>query len=124
MTPLRFILVGLGARSRIWQRVLTEHPDCGLVGLVETNPNRLAEALAETVGTVGGTSLDEVAACVEADVALLCTPPGGRQSQVAAACAAACVARVAARGARIAARGARIAAAALFLLPKRFHLRG
>ena len=88
MTPLRFILVGLGARSRIWQRVLTEHPDCGLVGLVETNPNRLAEALAETVGTVGGTSLDEVAAGVEADVALLCTPPGGRQSQVAAACAA------------------------------------
>ena len=88
MTPLRFILVGLGARSRIWQRVLTEHPDCGLVGLVETNPNRLAEALAETVGTVGGTSLDEVAAGVEADVALRCTPPGGRQSQVAAACAA------------------------------------
>ena len=58
------------------------------MGLVETDPVRLAEALAESVGAVGGTSLDEVAASVEADVALLCTPPSGRQSQVAAACAA------------------------------------
>ena len=32
--------------------------------------------------------MDEVAAGVEADVVLLCTPPGGRHSQVAAACAA------------------------------------
>ena len=88
MTALRFILIGLGARSRIWRRVLKEHPDCSLVGLVETDPDRLADVLAETEGAVGGISLDEVAAEVEADVALLCTPPGGRQSQVAAACAA------------------------------------
>ena len=88
MIPLRFILVGMGARSRVWRRVLKERPDCRLVGLVETDPVRLAEALAESVGAVGGTSLDEVAASVEADVALLCTPPSGRQSQVAAACAA------------------------------------
>tara|TARA_B100000029_G_scaffold485317_1_gene538499 strand:- start:326 stop:1339 length:1014 start_codon:yes stop_codon:yes gene_type:complete len=88
VTALRFILIGLGARSRIWRRVLREHPDCSLVGLVETDPDRLAGVLAETAGAVGGISLDEVAAEVEADVALLCTPPGGRQSQVAAACAA------------------------------------
>ena len=88
MTSLRFILVGMGARSRVWRRVLKERPDCRLVGLVETDPVRLAEALAESVGAVGGTSLDEVAASVEADVALLCTPPSGRQSQVAVACAA------------------------------------
>ena len=42
MTALRFILIGLGARSRIWRRVLKEHPDCSLVGLVDTDPDRLA----------------------------------------------------------------------------------
>lgn len=88
MTPLRFILVGLGARSRIWRRVLEEHSDYRLVGLVETDPNRLAEAVAETPGAVGGASLEEVAEGTDADVALLCTPPGGRHAQVAAACAA------------------------------------
>ena len=88
MIPLRFILVGMGARSRVWRRVLKERPDCRLVGLVETDPVRLAEAVAETPGVVKGFSLDEVAAGVEADVVLLCTPPSSRHSQVAAACAA------------------------------------
>ena len=86
--PLRFILVGVGARSRIWRRVLEERPDCRLVGLVETDPDRLAAAVADTPDVVGGLSLEEVAAGVDADVALLCTPPGGRHPQVAAACAA------------------------------------
>ena len=88
MTPLRFILVGMGARSRIWRRVLEEHRDCRLVGLVETDPERLASAVEETSGALGGTSLEEVAGTVDADVALLCTPPSGRHGQVAAACAA------------------------------------
>ena len=88
MKPLRFILVGLGARSKTWQKVLGEHPDCLIVGLVETDPERLSMAVASVPGTVGGASLEEVAAEVDADVALLCTPPGGRHSQVAAACAA------------------------------------
>jgi len=86
MNPLRFILVGLGARSRIWRRMIAEHPDCRLVGLVETDAGRLASALAEVPDAKGGTSLDEVAADVDADVALLCTPPGGRHDQIAAAC--------------------------------------
>jgi predicted dehydrogenase len=59
-----------------------------LVGLVETDPNRLAEAVAETRGALGGASLGEVAERTDADVVLLCTPPGGRHAQVAAACAA------------------------------------
>ena len=88
MIPLRFILVGMGARSRVWRRVLKERPDSRLVGLVETDTVRLAEAVAETPGAVKGFSLDEVAAGVEADVVLLCTPPSSRHSQVAAACAA------------------------------------
>jgi len=88
VTPIRFILVGMGPRSRIWRRVLEEHPDCCMVGLVETNPDRLSKVMTEIPNAVGGFSLDEVAASVEADIALLCTPPGRRHSQVAAACAA------------------------------------
>jgi predicted dehydrogenase len=99
MSPLRFILVGLGARSRIWRRVLAEHADCRLVGVVETDATRLEEVLHERAGVepstggvaeslVGGSSLEEVADRVEADVVLLCTPPGGRHGQVAAACEA------------------------------------
>jgi len=88
MTPLRFILVGLGARSRVWRRVLDDRPDCRVVALVDPDPDRLAAALTETQEAIGGASLDEVAAKTEADVALLCTPPGGRHGQIAAACAA------------------------------------
>ncbi len=88
MRALRFVLVGIGARSRVWRRVLEEHPGCDVVGLVETDPGRLAGASAEIPGAVGGPSLEEVAGRVDADVALLCTPPGGRHGQIAAACAA------------------------------------
>jgi predicted dehydrogenase len=87
MSALRFILVGLGARSRVWRRVLNEHPACRLVGIVETDPQRLAEGVATAPGVVGSPSLADLAARVDADVALLCTPPGGRHEQVAAACA-------------------------------------
>lgn len=86
MTPLRFILVGLGARSRIWRRVLGEHPDCRLVGLVEIDDARRADACAGLPDVVAGPSLEDVHERAEADVALLCTPPGNRHAQIAAAC--------------------------------------
>ena len=88
MNPLRFILVGLGARSRIWRRVLEEHPGCLLVGLADPDPDRLAAGLAVLSGATGGRTLSEVAAQVDADVALLCTPPAGREEQVRSACEA------------------------------------
>lgn len=88
MTPLRFILVGMGARSRIWRRVLQEHQECRLVGLVETDPHRLSAAVADLPEVVAGSTLEGVAREVDADVALLCTPPAGRDGQVAAACVA------------------------------------
>jgi predicted dehydrogenase len=66
--------------------VLEERPDCRIVGLVETDPDRLARAAEELPEAPGGASLEEVASRVDADVALLCTPPGGRHAQVAAAC--------------------------------------
>ena len=87
-TPVRFVLVGVGARSRVWRRILAERPDCRLVGLVDSHKERLAVALDESPGVLGGATLEEVASRIEADAALLCTPPGDRHAQVAAACAA------------------------------------
>ena len=88
MKPLRFVVVGLGARSRTWRNVLTEHPHCALVGLVETESERGSRVAAEHPDAVLGSSLAEVLETVEADVALLCTPPGGRHGQIATACSA------------------------------------
>ena len=89
MSSARIILAGLGARSRIWRQVLDADPRATIVGLVETDPARLAAALAErsgvagvagVVGVVGGRSIAEVAARVEADAVLLVTPPAGRHA--------------------------------------------
>jgi len=88
MTPLRFILVGIGARSRIWLRVLEEHPDCRVVGAVDSVADRLAAVAAEHPDLTVGETLADVSTRVDADVALLCTPPGGRHAQIEAACRA------------------------------------
>jgi len=86
--PLRFVLVGLGARSRIWRRVLDEHPDCQIVAAVETDAARRATAASERPELVWGASIAEVLTATDADVALLCTPPAGREAQIADACRA------------------------------------
>ncbi|MEM7417583.1 MAG: Gfo/Idh/MocA family oxidoreductase [Gemmatimonadota bacterium] len=86
MTPLRFVLVGLGARSRTWLHMLTEHSDCTLVGLVDSSPDAVSRAVADHPAAVAGATLGEVLAKVDADVALLCTPPAGRHDQIEAAC--------------------------------------
>lgn len=86
MSTLRFVLVGLGARSRIWRQVIAEHPGCSLVGVVDTDPQRLAEVDTSDQPIVAASSLRSALDRVEANVALLCTPPGDRHAQVAAAC--------------------------------------
>ena len=68
--------------------MLDAHPDCVVAGLVETDPDRLADASVEPDGAIRATTLAEATAQVEADVALLCTPPSGRATQMAAACEA------------------------------------
>jgi predicted dehydrogenase len=50
VTEVRVILVGLGARARIWRRVLAARPDCRIVGLVDTRAEGVDAALAETPG--------------------------------------------------------------------------
>ncbi len=86
MTDVRVILVGLGARARIWRRVLMAHPACRIVGVVDTRPDAVTEALAETPDAVGGATLAEVASRTPADTVILSTPPDGREDQIAAAC--------------------------------------
>jgi predicted dehydrogenase len=88
VTPVRVILVGCGARSRIWRRIVGAHPDCRLVGFVDTRADAVASATDDTPGAIGGSALADVAARVEADAVILSTPPGGRENQIAAACAA------------------------------------
>lgn len=88
MTVLRVILVGLGARSRVWRRVLQDDAGCRIVGLVDSHAANLGAAMADMPGAVGGASLETVAAQVAADAVILITPPGGREAQIAAACAA------------------------------------
>jgi predicted dehydrogenase len=88
LTQVRLILVGLGARSAIWRRVIGESLRARIVGLVDTNPARLAAALGAHPGSVGGATLAEVASRVAADAVILITPPAGRHDQIAAACAA------------------------------------
>jgi predicted dehydrogenase len=82
------ILVGCGARARIWRRVVGAHPACRLVGVVDTRPDAVSSAVDDTPGAIGGSTLSDVAARVEADAVILSTPPGGREDQVAAACTA------------------------------------
>lgn len=83
--PLRFILIGLGARAQYWIRVLQAHAECRIVGLIDPIEANRARALALCPGAVAGADLsllDQVAA----DSVLICTPPTGRQDQIAACC--------------------------------------
>ena len=88
MTDVRLILVGLGARARIWRQVIAARADCRTVGLVDPRPEAVAAAVADTPGAIGGATLADVAARVAADAVILSTPPAGRDDQIAAACAA------------------------------------
>lgn len=88
MSPIRVILVGLGARSRVWRRVLGDDPTTRIVGLVDRNPDALTVAQSSYPDALVGTTLDEVAARVDADAVILVTPPAGRGEQIASACAA------------------------------------
>jgi predicted dehydrogenase len=87
MSALRLILVGLGARSRIWRQVIAADPRLTVAGLVETNPAALAAAAGQYPAAATGATLAEVAARTPADAVILITPPGGREDQIAAACA-------------------------------------
>ena len=78
------ILVGLGARSRLWRRVIAASPRAHLAALIDTDPLRRAEAARDHPDVRVAATLD----AATGDAVLLCTPPAGREPQIAAACAA------------------------------------
>lgn len=87
MSPLRIILVGLGARAQFWMRVIRSNPDCIIVGLVDPSEAARARALEQWPDAVAAPDVSLLSQ-VEADAVLLATPPGGREAQMEAACSA------------------------------------
>lgn len=87
MNPLRIILVGLGARAQFWMRVIRENPDCTIVGLVDPSEAARSRALEQWPNAIAAADVSLLGQ-VEADAVLLATPPGGREAQMEAACAA------------------------------------
>lgn len=87
MSPLRIILVGLGARAQFWMRVIKSNPDCTIVGLVDPSEAARARALEQWPRAKAAADVSLLGQ-IEADAVLLATPPGGREAQMEAACAA------------------------------------
>ncbi len=87
MSDLRILLVGLGARSRVWRQVIAADPRARLVGVADIDPARAAAVGAE-LGLPHATDLAALAGRVAADAVILVTPPSGRAGQIDAACAA------------------------------------
>lgn len=87
MSVLRLLLVGLGARSRVWRQVIAADPRARLVGVADSDAARAA-ALGAELGLPQASDLATLSGLVEADAVILATPPFGRAEQIAAACAA------------------------------------
>ncbi|MBF9049841.1 Gfo/Idh/MocA family oxidoreductase [Roseobacter sp. HKCCD9010] len=85
MTPLRLIVVGLGARARTWLQVVGDNPDIEIVAFCDPDPNARSRAADQFPDLPIGEALDDVIG-TEADAVLLCTPPSGREAQIAACC--------------------------------------
>lgn len=84
MSRLRVLVLGLGARARIWMKVLDANPEIEIVGLCDPSP----KARATWLGRYPGVPLlaeAEALFDIPADAALLVTPPAGRLQQVAQA---------------------------------------
>jgi predicted dehydrogenase len=84
---LRLILVGLGARAQFWMRVIRDNPACTIVGLIDPSETARERALGQWPEATASADLSLIAQ-IEADAVLLITPPGGREAQMEAACAA------------------------------------
>lgn len=85
MSPIRLIVVGLGARAQYWLRVIAMSPDAEVVGLVDPQPAARERAQAQCPGVPAAADLEGIIGRVDADAVLLASPPGGREAQMAAA---------------------------------------
>ena len=79
-TPIRTLLVGFGARGRIWARLLHEEARTEVVGYVDIDPANLAAARETWAAPRSAcfSDLDEALAATQPDLALLATPPMDR----------------------------------------------
>ncbi|MEM1428094.1 MAG: Gfo/Idh/MocA family oxidoreductase [Pseudomonadota bacterium] len=87
MTPVRVILVGLGARARTWLEVAGANRSVEIVALCDPDPAARAQAAERYPALPVGTLLADVIG-TGADAVLLATPPGGRDDQIAQCCKA------------------------------------
>ncbi|MEM6740370.1 MAG: Gfo/Idh/MocA family oxidoreductase [Pseudomonadota bacterium] len=87
MSPLRLLLVGLGARARTWMQVIAASRDAEIVAACDPDPKARARAAEAHRGLPIGADLMEIIG-VGADAVLLATPPGGRRHQIEACCRA------------------------------------
>lgn len=85
--PVRLIVVGLGARARIWLSVIDAREDVILAGLVDPSEDARKNAAQRYPTLPVSDDLAALAATVKADAVLLVTPPGGREGQIEAAIA-------------------------------------
>ncbi len=85
MTPIRLIVVGLGARAHTWLKVAGDNPDITIVALCDPDPAARAQASAQFPDLPIGADITDVIA-TGADAALLATPPDNRDAQIEACC--------------------------------------
>jgi predicted dehydrogenase len=88
MTAVRLILVGLGARSQFWLRVIANEPDVTLVAMADPDQTARDRAQLDWPSVPVFLSLAEAVQSVGADAVLLSTPPSGRQGDIEGACGA------------------------------------
>ena len=86
MTPVRLIIVGLGARARTWLQVAGANADIEIVALCDPDPAARTRAAEQFPDIPIGADIADVIG-TEADAVLLCTPPGGREHQIEESCA-------------------------------------
>ena len=81
--PMRTLLVGVGARGRIWTRLLHDEPTTKTVAYVDVNPENL-RWVQDTYGASSDICFGDLAAALEAvrpELVLLATPPMDRYEQ-------------------------------------------
>jgi len=86
MTPLRLIIVGLGARAKTWLKVAEANAEVEIVALCDPNPAAQTSAAEHFPDIPIGADITEIIG-TDADAVLLCTPPGRRERQIEVSCA-------------------------------------
>ena len=85
MKPIGLIVVGLGARANVWLKVAQANPEIRIAALCDPDPAARARVKEKFPNIPISADIADIIT-TDADAILLCTPPGGREGQIAAAC--------------------------------------